>query len=165
MSSNETGQLRTRVSILASQQSLFPNEVSLQKFYHEYRTAVSYAQENADDPLPVFKTVDEWNPRKSTKMDVCARVCQHYLSGDDVPDVTFVDGNLVLPGVNLASVERQQQRKILIYSESPSVTVLLKNVSLSVKFGYYAIPSCIPFLTGPPTLRNSQPFDRWESNI
>ena len=64
MSSNKTGQLKMQVSFLASQKSLFSNEVSLQKFYHEYHTAVLYAQENTNDPLPVFKTIDEWNPQK-----------------------------------------------------------------------------------------------------
>lgn len=68
-------------------------------------------------------------PKKSTKMDICARVCQHYLSGDNVQDIEFVDGKLVLPKVDHPPVEQKQERKILIYSESPSVTVLLKNVS------------------------------------
>lgn len=86
-------------------------------------------------------------------MDVCARICQHYLSGDNVPDIEFVDGKPVFPEV-VPKIGEQQQRKILIYSESPSVTVLLKNVSPFVKFNTM-LHQTGPFLPGSRALRDS----------
>jgi TATA-binding protein-associated factor len=63
-------------------------------------------------------------------MDVCAKICQHYLSRDDVPDVEFVDGYATFPAIPATQIQAPFtiERKILIYSESPSVTVLLMNV-------------------------------------
>jgi hypothetical protein len=103
----------------------------LKKFYHEYRGAVSYAQEDPDAPLLKFTSLSEWEPVKSTKMVVCAKICQHYLSRDNVPDVEFVNGHVLIPILPPAAVDEAitRQRKILIYSESPIMTTLLQNVS------------------------------------
>jgi hypothetical protein len=113
MSANESGRLQTKM------------------FYHEYRKAVSYAQENADAPIPSFKTLSEWEPVKSTKIDICVRICQHYLSRDDVPDVAFDDGEPIFPPLPPHDAQKPftQLRKILVYSESPNMTTLIQNVS------------------------------------
>lgn len=102
---------------------------SIQKFYHEYRSAVSYAKHNPEDPDPVFKSLDQWEDAKSTKMDVCARICRHYLSRDDIEDIDFKDGQLVFPASNSSNQPFTQNRRILIYSEFPSVAPILRNVS------------------------------------
>jgi hypothetical protein len=90
---------------------------------------VCYAKEDGDAPNPVFQTLDEWLPVRSTKMDVCAKVCTHYLSADSVLDVEFVDGQAVFPPTGASSGLVTQERKILIYAEFPSMTPLLQNVS------------------------------------
>jgi len=109
---------------------LYIPDTTRKKFYHEYRKAVSYAQDNPDDPLPVFTSLSEWEPVKSTKMDVCVRICKHYLSCDDILNVEFVDGSPVFPELPPTEAPKPftANRKILIYSESPNVTTLLQNV-------------------------------------
>jgi len=92
---------------------------------------VSYAKEDPASPNPVFKTLDDWEKKKSTKMDACAQICKHYLHHDDVGDVEFHDGQLVFPhkgGFHPKTQGHKRKRKILIYSEFPSLTSLLKNV-------------------------------------
>jgi hypothetical protein len=64
-------------------------------------------------------------------MDVCAKICRHYLSRDDVADVDFKDGQLVLPALDPSASGKPftQNRRILIYSEFPSMAPILRNVS------------------------------------
>jgi hypothetical protein len=57
--------------------------------------AVGYAKEDSTTIWPSFKTLNEWRPVKSMKMDVCAKLCAHYLTHDKVEDVSFVDGQPV----------------------------------------------------------------------
>lgn len=90
-----------------------------------------YAKENPDDPNPVFDSLLKWEMAKSTKMDACAKICQHYLSRDDVADVDFKDGQLVLPTTDNTSPAFTQNRRVLIYSEFPSMTPILRNVGAS----------------------------------
>lgn len=80
---------------------------------------------------PSFKTLEEWTPVKSTKMDVCARLCAHYLTHDEVDDVSFVDGNPVFPDTAVSSGRSPQKaRHIIIYQEFSSMALLLQNVSI-----------------------------------
>ncbi|KAF8054482.1 P-loop containing nucleoside triphosphate hydrolase protein [Lyophyllum atratum] len=110
-------------------QSSSASSLSTTRFYLEYRTAVGFAKEDPDSPWPSFKTLQEWAPVKSTKMEVCAEICKHYLSRDDVGDVTFANGVPVFPDIpaNLAEKIRQN-RRIIIYSEFSSMAPLLQNV-------------------------------------
>ncbi|KAF8500014.1 P-loop containing nucleoside triphosphate hydrolase protein [Hysterangium stoloniferum] len=108
LSANETGKLQTK------------------KFYYEYQSAVSYAQEDTEARLPEFQTLGDWEPVKSTKMDVCAKICKHYLSDDNIPDVEFNKGIPIFPRLEVPS--QIMNRRILIYSESPIITRLLHNV-------------------------------------
>lgn len=67
---------------------------------------------------------------KSTKMDVCARICEHYLKRDDAMDVTFVEGEPVFPKAPDTSEvdDVKRNRRIIIYAEFPSMAPLLQNV-------------------------------------
>ncbi|KAJ3566667.1 hypothetical protein NP233_g6859 [Leucocoprinus birnbaumii] len=77
------------------------NRIQTKTFYLEYRTGVGFAQEDVTAPYPVFKSLAEWELKMSTKMTTCALMCAHYLTHDDVPDVSFVDRKLVLPKVEV----------------------------------------------------------------
>lgn len=66
---------------------------------------------------------------KSTKMDVCAKICAHYLERDDTSDVTFVEGEPVFPKAPIIpEVDVKKTRRIIIYAEFPSMAPLLQNV-------------------------------------
>jgi hypothetical protein len=65
-------------------------------------------------------------------MDACARICQHYLSRDDVRDIEFRDGALVCPDPPESDGTVLKERRILIYAEFPSMTSLLTNVSRDI---------------------------------
>lgn len=93
----------------------------------EYRLTLCFPKTDPGSPNPDIKSKDEWNRIKSTKMDVCAQICQHYLLRDDVPDVEFIDGKPVFPKLK-PSKGSSKIRKILIYSEFPSMTSLLVKV-------------------------------------
>lgn len=116
----------------------------MQKFYLEYRLGVAYAKSDPNDPIPYFESLAEWKAIKSTKMDVCAQVSFYYLFRDDVPDVTFLDGKPVFPKLSAfnASLGHTKTRKILIYSEFPSMTALLQKVRV-----FYLVPWNIAQLT------------------
>jgi TATA-binding protein-associated factor len=102
-----------------------------QKFYLEYRVAVGYAKQDPGDAWPSFKTLEEWEPLKSTKMDTCARVVAHYLSDDNIQDVTFVAGCPVFPElVKTHKDQLRQTRRIIIYAEFSSMAPLLQNVCI-----------------------------------
>ncbi|KAJ3803777.1 P-loop containing nucleoside triphosphate hydrolase protein [Lentinula aff. lateritia] len=92
----------------------------------EYCLTLCFPKPNPASPNPDFKSKDQWNRIKSTKMDVCAQICQHYLLRDDVPDVEFINGKPVFP--KLKPSKGMKTRKILIYSEFPSMTSLLVKV-------------------------------------
>lgn len=108
----------------------------MQKFYLEYRLCVAYAKSDPSSPNPDFKSLADWKNIKSTKMDICAQICVYYLYRDNVPDVTFSDGKPVFPKLAAfdPSLGHTKTRKILIYSEFPSMTALLRKVRL-----YYSV--------------------------
>ena len=87
---------------------------------------------------PVFKTREEWEPVKSTKMDTCAKICKYYLYRDDCAPVSFKDGKVVFPIIKAYCPEKgdTRNRKVLIYSEFLSKTTLLRNVSSLSVFQY-----------------------------
>ena len=95
------------------------------------RLGAGYARLDTHDPLPKFNTLEEWLPKKSTKMDACARICQHLLSRDDAPDPILENGQIIFPPPPpLQPGETPKQSvKILIYQEFPSLGPLLRNVS------------------------------------
>ncbi|KAF8889787.1 P-loop containing nucleoside triphosphate hydrolase protein [Infundibulicybe gibba] len=114
-------------------------------FYLEYRMAFGFAREDPDTPIPVFKTLEEWAPVKSTKVDLCARLCKYLLSRDDAPPISFHDGEASFPRLEPA-VPSMQKRRILIYQEFPSLGPLLRNV-----LALYGVECC--YIDGQLTLR------------
>jgi len=69
-------------------------------------------------------------------MDVCAQICAHYLTHDDIDDVSFIDGQPVFP-TTAASPKGQvrRTRRIIIYSEFASMAPLFQNVCISLSAG------------------------------
>lgn len=101
------------------------------RFYLEYRMGVGYARQDLKDPIPSFKTMDDWTARKATKIDTCARICQ-YLTSTDRAGIPYVeDGAVCFPPIPPLGPGKQDKRtnKVLIYQEFPSLGPLLRNVS------------------------------------
>jgi hypothetical protein len=70
-------------------------------------------------------------------MDVCARLCAHYLTHDEVDDVSFVDGNPVFPDTAVVPGHSPQKtRHIIIYQEFSSMVLLLRDVSISTLISF-----------------------------
>jgi hypothetical protein len=92
----------------------------------------TYPRLSLSDSIPHFDTLDNWQKHKSTKLDTCARMCQHLLSRDDAPEMVFGNGQVKFPDIPMLkdSEKISQERKILIYQEFPSFGPLLRNVSL-----------------------------------
>ncbi|KAJ3497670.1 hypothetical protein NLJ89_g10318 [Agrocybe chaxingu] len=99
-------------------------------FYIEYRMGVGYARQSASEAIPKFNSLTEWEEHKSTKFDVCARMCKHLLARDDAPPMIFEDGNVVFPPIPSAAPGEivPRETKILIYQEFPSLGPLLRDV-------------------------------------
>ena len=55
-----------------------------------------------DKSIPVLKSLEQWEPVKSTKIDVCTHICKHLLTHDDAPDISFQDGLPVFPPMPLS---------------------------------------------------------------
>ena len=108
-----------------------------------------YPRRSLTEKIPLFKSFEEWQNRKSTKIDACARMCRHLLSRDDAPDMIFQDGQIIFPDVpqSLPGEEVSQDRKILIYQEFPSLGPLLRNVR-----GLLVSSTCCSNHTGPWTI-------------
>ena len=89
--------------------------------------AVGYAECSADEGKPVFRTLlEEWAKKKSTKIDICAQMCQYLLQQDDLPEIRFEGGNPIFdPPPPLPNQEHlpSQETRILIYQEFPSRNV------------------------------------------
>ena len=91
--------------------------------------AVGYSKEDPAGVIPIFQSLQEWNAKKSTKMDACARICAHYLQDDRIDDVDFQDGEPVFPQIHATwASEPQRTRRIIVYAEFPSMAPLLQNV-------------------------------------
>jgi TATA-binding protein-associated factor len=91
---------------------------------------VGYAKDDADSLWPTFRSLEEWEPVKSTKMEILAQICAHYLSHDDVKDVIFEDGRPVFPPTpEVTDAKTQKTRRIIVYGEFPSMAPLLQNVT------------------------------------
>lgn len=76
----------------------------------------------------------EWQAKKSTKVDVCARLCLHLLSRDDAPPVDFKDGGVVFPPIPASAPGEKisQNLKILIYQEFPSFGPMVRDVCINL---------------------------------
>lgn len=121
------------------------SKFATRSFYIEYRLSVGYAREREPEEsrehedlkpassIPTFTTLEQWGPVKSTKMDTCAKICQYMLIRDDVPPVTFENGQAIFPEINPIPPPGggKKETKILIYQEFTSLIPLLRNVTFS----------------------------------
>ncbi|KAL0057974.1 hypothetical protein AAF712_015368 [Marasmius tenuissimus] len=100
------------------------------RFYLDYRLTSCYAKADPDGPNPKFNSLDEWEPVKSTKMDVAARVAAHYLSHDEIDDVSCERGEAIYPAMPFvpASESPPRNRKVLISVAFPSLMPIFLDV-------------------------------------
>lgn len=93
--------------------------------------SVGFARLNLDEKIPMFGSLEEWETKKSTKIDTCARMCRHMLTRDDAPEIIVKDGVVCYPPVPdpAPGTTVSRETKILIYQEFPSLGPLLRNVS------------------------------------
>ncbi|RDB15031.1 Protein CHROMATIN REMODELING 5 [Hypsizygus marmoreus] len=99
-------------------------------FYIEHRMCVGYARFDLAENIPKFHSLDEWEGKKSTKFDTCARMCRHLLTCDDAPEIIVEGGTVVYPPIppRASGASIPQETKILVYQEFPSLGPLLRNV-------------------------------------
>lgn len=97
--------------------------------------SVGFARES-ENVIPTFKSLEEWQGVKSTKMDICARICQHMLVRDDAAEIVFQNGKAIFPASppSLPGQTISQTKKILIYQEFTSLRDLLRNVCVHHPF-------------------------------
>ncbi|KAJ3565622.1 hypothetical protein NP233_g7514 [Leucocoprinus birnbaumii] len=100
------------------------------KFYLEYRLTVAFARRAGEEGmLPKFHSLAEWEPKMSSKMEYCAQICEYQLIDDRVLDIICKDGEIEFPDVPEEFLANPQRtRRIIIYSEFPSLAPLLQNV-------------------------------------
>ncbi|RXW15947.1 hypothetical protein EST38_g9910 [Candolleomyces aberdarensis] len=101
--------------------------VTSQTFYIEHRMGVTFARPDTDDPLPVFKTIKEWEEQLSTKINVLVIVSRYILMRDDMPPVYFENGVPILSSTP-STPHFTRLFKIVIYQEFPSYTALVINI-------------------------------------
>ena len=99
-------------------------------FYLPSRMGATYPRLSLGDKIPRFKALEDWKSGKSTKVDVCARMCRHLLSRDDAPSMIFEDGAVIFPEVPRSTPGQQlsQATKILVYQEFPTFGPLVRDV-------------------------------------
>lgn len=96
---------------------------------------IGFARYNLEDAIPEFKTLEAWEEQKSTKIDICAKMCRHLLSDDNAPKMLFENGSVMFPPIPATQPREKvsQTVKILIYQEFPSLGPLLRNVRFMVR--------------------------------
>ncbi len=99
-------------------------------FYVPSRMGAIYPSRSLTENIPHFKSLEEWQSRKSTKIDTWARMCRHLLSRNDAPEMIFKDGEVIFADVPQPTFGENlsQDRKILIYQEFPSLGSPLRDV-------------------------------------
>lgn len=89
---------------------------------------VILAREDPSQPIPVFKSLEEWTPVRSTKIHNLVGITKHFLMRDDMPCVDFVDGEVVYPPAP-TTPDFTRDVKVLVYQDFTCFTPLVKNVS------------------------------------
>lgn len=106
-----------------------------QAFYLKYRLALGYpwASANADDVVPVFKTLDDWTNKSipSTKMDALIDIVHHSRKHIRMPPAFVTDaGELQWPSVPEDTLPGDDRPvKVIVYSEFPKYEAGLTSVS------------------------------------
>lgn len=95
-----------------------------------------YPRLNLENNIPSFESLEDWQKQKSTKVDVCAKMCLHILSRDDAPMMEFKDGQVFFPKIPppVPGETVSILAKILIYQEFPSFGPLVRNVRVFLVF-------------------------------
>ncbi|KAJ2914050.1 hypothetical protein MD484_g6375, partial [Candolleomyces efflorescens] len=96
-------------------------------FYIEHRMGVTFARADPSEPIPVFKSIEEWETQLSTKIDNLVTISIHFLTRDDMPMVSSENGLVIYPRAP-TTVGFTRNTKILIYQEFPSNTALVRNI-------------------------------------
>ena len=109
--------------------------------------------------------MEDWQRNKSTKVDICARICLHLLSRDDAPSMVFENGGVVFPPVPVpAPGERVSQTiKILIYQEFPSFGPMVRDVRVLLR-SFRLLKIQIAYL-GFHALQNKAPVYGWTHHL
>lgn len=95
-----------------------------------------FAREDAEDDIPHFNSLEEWEAVKSTKLDTAAQLCQYLLQQDDLPNPTFSNGRVHFPPVSLLNEDAaKHDLKIVVFTEFPSMISLFQNVSSHIVIG------------------------------
>jgi hypothetical protein len=89
-----------------------------------------YPRSSLQEKIPTFSSLEEWQAKKSTKVDICARMCLHLLSRDDAAPMIFSEGTVFFPETPPPAPGKaiSQDSKILIYQEFPSFGPLVRTV-------------------------------------
>lgn len=84
-------------------------------------------------PLPRFHNLNEWAEMKSTKLDMAARLCQYFLTQDDLPLPAFADGTINFPPIppSRKTQKISKTSKIMVFTEFPLMRSLFINVSVT----------------------------------
>lgn len=133
-------------------------------FYIEVRMGVCWPRRSLAEKIPRFTTREAWLLCKSTKFDICARMCEHLLTHDDVPDMLFQDGTAVFPEIPEPRIGQKItcDRKIILYQEFPSLGGLLRNVSILARLHLHRLTDKYRFLICT-ALNTSTSTDRYHS--
>ncbi|KAH6899432.1 P-loop containing nucleoside triphosphate hydrolase protein [Coprinopsis sp. MPI-PUGE-AT-0042] len=108
---------------------------SSSRFYVDHRLNVSYpSRKDPDDAYPVFVAMEDWQESGSTKLNNLIAIIQHLLLRDDMPPVTFENGQPQFPPA--PSTETfTRDIKIVVYQEFVALSSLIKSV-----FDLFQIP-------------------------
>ncbi|TFK16560.1 hypothetical protein FA15DRAFT_607055, partial [Coprinopsis marcescibilis] len=100
--------------------------ISSDDFYTSQRMAATFPQPDPSQPIPTFTSLEEWEPVKSTKIDVASRIVVHLCTSDDAPMAEFENGAVKFPLIPTPSEgPPSRTRKILVYQEFTVFTPLL----------------------------------------
>ncbi|KAF8867860.1 P-loop containing nucleoside triphosphate hydrolase protein [Gymnopilus junonius] len=100
-------------------------------FYLEYRMGVCFLCSDPKDPIPKFKTLQEWKAAKLTKFDTCAKLVKHLLSRDDAPEIKVQDGKVLdLYGIKYVYIDGdnsldEHAKRVGIFHTDPTVCLLV----------------------------------------
>ena len=99
-------------------------------FYLASRMGATYPRLSLEEKIPRFQTREDWDSRKSTKVDMCARMCSHLITRDDAPSMIFEDGKIIFPEVPkpLPGEQISQQLKIVIFEDFASFGPMVRDV-------------------------------------
>ena len=132
-----------------------------------------YPRLDLNDPIPRFKTLEDWQQRKSTKIDTAAKMILHILSRDDAPMMEFRDGEVFFPEIPPPAPGENVSRldKVLLYAEFASFGPLIRDVRVLVSSVARMLNLCrsLIFMASLTCIWMATPASKiapkWSSNI